>query len=88
MFIIEDEMHSEIQKGEYKTFEEAFNELERRANIPWDESPNRCPCTNWKNCERIYHIIEYDDSQIYWKEVNRWHILTISADGVIWEEEE
>ncbi|HRE58410.1 MAG TPA: hypothetical protein PLW09_11365 [Candidatus Kapabacteria bacterium] len=45
-FIIEDEFHAE-QQGEFKTFKDAFSELQQRANIPWNEIPNRCPCTNW-----------------------------------------
>jgi hypothetical protein len=46
MFIIEDEIHAEPQKGEYITFEDALAELQKKSIIPWDEKPNRCPCTN------------------------------------------
>ncbi|WP_445721292.1 hypothetical protein [Flavobacterium sp.] len=87
MFIIEDEIHAEPQKGEYKTFEDAFVELKKRAAIPWNEKPNRCPCTNWKDCERNYQIIEYDTTKISWKELKRKDILTISAKGVKWTDE-
>jgi len=66
MFIIEDEIHAEPQKGEYKTFEHAISELKKRATIPWNEKPNRCLCTNWKDCERNYQIIEYDTTKIPW----------------------
>jgi len=83
MFIIEDELHAEPQ-GEFKTFEGAFNELEKTAKIPWDEKPNRCPCTNWKDCERNYQIIEYDTTKTPWKEIQRKDILTISAKGIKW----
>jgi hypothetical protein len=54
MFLIEDEIHSEPQKGEYKTFEDAYAELQKRSTIKWDEKPNRCPCTNWKDREKKY----------------------------------
>lgn len=84
MFKIEDESHAEPQKGEFKTFEDAFNELERIAKIPWDEIPNRCPCTNWKDCERNYQIIKYDTTQTPWKELQRKHILTLSAKEITW----
>lgn len=84
MFIIEDEIHAEPQNGEYKTFEEAYAELQKRAIIPWDEEPNRCPCTNWKNCERNYQIIEYDTTKTPWKELQRMDVLTISSKGVKW----
>ena len=82
-FIIEDESHAE-QQGEFKTYKDAFSELQQRANIPWDEIPNRCPCTNWENCERNYQIIEYDTTQTPWKELKREDVLTISAKGTKW----
>jgi hypothetical protein len=84
MFIIEDESHAEPQKVEFKTFEDAFCELERISKIPWNEIPNRCPCTNWKDCGRNYQIIEYDTMQTPWKELKRKNILTISAKEIKW----
>lgn len=86
MFVIEDETHAEPIKGEYKTFDDAFIELEKRASVPWDEKPNRCPCSNWKDCQRNYQIIEYDTSKIPWKELQRRNVLTISAKGIKWTE--
>ena len=44
-------------EGEYTTFADALSELERRANLPWNEPPNLAPCTNWRNCGRRYEII-------------------------------
>ncbi len=87
MFIIEDEIHAEPQKGQYKTFEEAIAELEKRATIPWNGKPNHCPCTNWKDCKRNYQIIEYDTTKIPWTELQRKDILTISAKGIKWTDE-
>lgn len=84
MFIIEDEIHAEPQDGEYKTLEDAVAELQKRATIRWNEKPNRCPCTNWKDCERKYQIIEYDTTKTPWTELQRRDILTISAKGVKW----
>jgi len=86
MFIIEDEMHAEPQKGQFKTFEDAYAEIQRRAAIPWTQKPNRCPCTNWKECERSYQILEYDTTKIPWRELRRTEIMTISAKGVKWME--
>ena len=84
MFIIEDESHAEQQKGEFQTFEDAFSELERISKIPWNEIPNRCPCSNWKDCGRNYQIIEYDTTQAPWKELQQKDILTISAKEIKW----
>ncbi len=84
MFKIEDEIHAELQDGEFTTFEEALVELQKRAAIPWNKKPNRCPCTNWKDCERKYQIINYDTTQTPWKELQRKNVLTISAKGVKW----
>ena len=86
MFIIEDEIHAEPQEGKFETFEQALKILKERAEIPYDQEPNRCPCTNWKNCERQYQIIEYNDKDIPWKELNRQDILTVSAKGIKWNE--
>jgi len=82
--IIEDESHAEWQKGEYLSVEEAFNELQRRAQIPWNEDPNRCPCTSWKTCDRTYFILEFESSSEPWTELRRLGYLAISARGVVW----
>lgn len=84
MFIIEDEIHAEIQSGEFDSYEDALTELKKRAKIPWDKKPNRCPCTNWKNCEKNYQIIEYDTTKTPWKELQRENVLKISAKGLKW----
>ena len=86
MFIIEDEIHAEQQEGNFKTFEEALKTLKERAKIPFDQKPNKCPCTNWKDYGRQYQIIEYDADDIRWKEVDRQDIVTISAKGIKWNE--
>ena len=87
VFIIEDEIHAEPQ-GEFRTRGQALAELERRAAIPWNEPPNRAPCSNSLNCGRRYELIEYDDSESIWKELTRELILEISAAGVRWHSTE
>ena len=84
MFVIEDEAHAEPQSGEFRTFEDAMDELRRRASIPWDEAPNVAPCTNWRKCGRRYEIIEYDTSETPWRELSRRFVLEINAEGVRW----
>jgi hypothetical protein len=84
MFVIEDERHAEPQHGEFKTFEEAIDSLKSISEIPWDKEPNKCPCTNWKECQRNYQIVEYKTTEIPWKELQRWDVLAISAKGVKW----
>lgn len=76
--------HAEPQEGQFRTREQAFAELERRAAIPWNEPPNRAPCTNSLNCGRRYELVEYDDSAPTWKELTRTLTLEISAAGVRW----
>jgi hypothetical protein len=84
IFIIEDDLHAEPQDGRFASFEEAFGELSRRATLPWDESPNVAPCSVWKECGRIYQIIEYDDSTLPWGQVSCVRVMKISAEGVKW----
>ena len=83
MFVIEDDIHAEMH-GQYSSFDEALDELRRRAGIPWDEAPNVAPCTNWKNCGRQYVVIEYDDSRRPWRELRRVLVLEVCAAGVKW----
>src|SRR5262245_9233187 len=84
MFLIEDEAHDERQEGQFLTREQAIAELERRAAIPWNDTPNRAPCTNWRNCGRRYELVEYDEATTPRKELSRTLILEISAAGVQW----
>src|SRR5262245_19647434 len=83
MFVIEDERHAEPQ-GRFASFEQAIAELRRRAKIPWDEEPNRAPCTDWPSCGRSYEVIEYDDSAVPWKKLRSVAVLDVSASGVKW----
>jgi hypothetical protein len=77
MFVIKDEAHAEPQAGLFETRQQAIAELKRRAEIPWNEEPNRPPCTNWLNCGRRYELVEYDDAP--WTELSRILMLKISA---------
>ncbi len=83
MFVIEDELHAEHQ-GRFISFEEAIAELKRRAEIPWNQDPNRAPCMSWETCGRTYAVIEYDDSHLPWKELRRMTVLDVSASGAKW----
>ena len=87
LFVIEDELHAE-QQGEYATLAEAQAELERRATLPWDREPNRCPRTSWRTCARRYQIIEQDDSSRRWRQLSRTPYLEVSAEGAKWLDEQ
>lgn len=80
---VEDEAHAELC-GEYPSIEIAMTDLKRWALIPWDQTPNRAPCSSWQTCGRKYEVVEYDDSQVPWKELHRTPVLNISAAGVEW----
>ena len=85
--IIEDESHAEWQKERFKSVEDAFNELRRRAELPWNQDPNRCPCTSWETCDRTYYILEFDDSTDPWTELSRLGYQEVSARGVMWSKD-
>ncbi len=80
MFMIEDELHA-TQWGPYVTLAEAIAELRRRVLIPWDQEPNRAPCSSWQTCGRNYEIVECDDA---WNELRHIPALKISAEKVVW----
>ena len=84
MFVIDDEIHCELQEGRFVSFAEAYEEVRLRSLIPWNEAPNVAPCTSWRTCGRVYEIVEYDDSFKPWLELQRVPIFKISAAGVKW----
>ena len=65
-FLIEDESHAE-HVSVHDSLADAARELRRLAEIPWDQEPNRCPCTSWRTCSREYEVIEYDTASNPWK---------------------
>ena len=82
-FSIEDEVHSDFgpPPREFANIEDAIQELRRRARIPWNQEPNRAPCTSWRSCKRRWVLL--GESEI-WKEPI-W--VEVSAAGVKWAEE-
>lgn len=80
MWIIEDELHAELQEGQFLTRQDAIAELRRRAGLPWDIAPHLAPCTSWRTCGRRYELIEQDGSE----EKSRTLVLEMSASGVHW----
>jgi hypothetical protein len=84
VWIIYDELHAE-EIGQFSTRDEALAELQRLAELTWDESPNQAPCTSWKTCGRHYELVEYDVSSTgNWKERHRVPALNVSQDETAW----
>ncbi len=83
LFVIEDELHDE-RHGVFFSLDDALSELRRRASIPWDQEPNQAPCQSWRTCRRVYEIVEFDETQTPWKEMQRTSVVEISAAGVRW----
>jgi hypothetical protein len=82
MFVIEDELHAELH-GSFDTLDAAVAELRRRAAIPWDQDPNRAPCTSWRTCGRDYLIREYQG--VGRKDlIRRIEYLRVTAAGPEW----
>jgi hypothetical protein len=79
-FYIEDNLHAEYHGDTYPTFEAALAEVQKLAQIPWDEDPNRAPCTSWKTCGRDWCIVENsgDGNPGYTR------VVEITSAGVKW----
>lgn len=86
IFVVEDEVHAEWQ-GKFNSFDDAFAELQVRASVAWDKSPNRCPCVSWRACGREYAVVEFDSEISPWKEIGRTLILSVNATGFTWHDE-
>jgi hypothetical protein len=84
MFIIYDELHAEFISDEFDNINAAFSELQKLARIPFENEPNKPPCTSWRKCKRKYYIHEYDDSQMPWNLLAKAYALKVSASEVIW----
>ncbi len=84
MFILEDEIHCEQEQ--FATFELALAKAQWLAQIPWDERPNRAPCTSWRTCGRDYCIVEAerDETTGSWAFGQTLPIFEISAQGILW----
>ncbi|KAA3607145.1 MAG: hypothetical protein DWQ01_15695 [Planctomycetota bacterium] len=85
-YFIEDEIHAE-PISEHATLEAAIIELERLAGVPWDDEPNRAPCTSWRTCERNYEILEVETSPDSRKILRQIPALEVSAKGVVWNDD-
>jgi hypothetical protein len=83
MIVIEDEWHAE-HVGEFATKGEALAELHRLATVPWDAPPNVAPCMSWRTCGRRYELIEYDDTVVPWRQLDREPALEITQNGPNW----
>ena len=83
IYTIEDERHDE-RLGEYSDLADAMAELKRLEAVPWDAPPNQAPCENWRECGRLYEIVEYDLSSRPRKEIRRIAALEVSRTLVQW----
>jgi hypothetical protein len=84
MYIIYDDLHAEIISEKLDSFEAAKAELHRIFDIPFGEKPNTPPCTGWQQCQRDYHIVEYDDTQAPWKLLSDTRALELSKTVIKW----
>lgn len=86
IFEIEDDVHAE-GFGQFDTYEQAFERLKEIAEQPWDKEPYKPPCSGWEDCDREYHIVEWDNTEPEWKEISRKFLLYVSANSKQWKDE-
>jgi hypothetical protein len=85
VILIQDDRHSELQKTEYASFQEAIDELKRRTRIPSTEPPNRAPCASWRKCGREYALREFEKCDPPpWRSLRYAFVVKVSPDGVAW----
>lgn len=85
VYTINDQLHDE-SLGKYETLEQAQDELQKLAKIPWGTKPNIPPCTKGLACARDYEIIVYG---VYSKTSPnsefRYAGVHINSKGVHWD---
>jgi hypothetical protein len=81
MFYVGDELHAE-PIGHFASLAEAVSELRRLAAIPWDQEPNRAPCSDWRRCGRHYELVEVSEDGMDRRELGK--ILSVGAEGDRW----
>ncbi|HSN30036.1 MAG TPA: hypothetical protein VLT45_27300 [Kofleriaceae bacterium] len=81
-YVIEDDFHAEWV-DQHATYEAALARLRQIAATPWRVAPNVTPCST-PECQRTYHLIEYDDTTTPWTRVRGELALKVSAAGVEW----
>ena len=80
MFYVDDDFHAEFI-DRFETFDLALNELEKISKILFGEEPNMPPCLHWEECERDYHITQYDNK---YNKILSLRILTLTKNDLIW----
>ncbi len=84
MFIIEDDFHAEHVITGLDSFDEAMRPLRDWSEIKWGKPPHQPPCADSLDCHRAYHIVEFDDLRIPWRELSRVVALEMSESGARW----
>ena len=86
VFDLFDTIHLEMdpRRDQFESFAEALIEILRRADLPWDQYPNRAPCRGWATCGREYEIREYETGVDPWKLIRAVPVVYVSAAGVAW----
>ena len=82
-FIVDDQRHCQ-RMGQFDSYEAARLAIIGFVSNPWNEKPNRAPCSNWKKCGRHYDIIETSESGAY---LTSTPVCKIDCEGVIWLDE-
>ena len=78
-YVISEKFHCWMH-WEYWSFDEALNELKRKAKLPLGDNENQCPCTSWKTCSMLYEIRWYEKSDMVLSE----DIVEISSTWIEW----
>jgi hypothetical protein len=85
IILIQDDWHCELQQTEYTSFDDALEELRRRALILSTDPPNRAPCTGWRKCGRSYTLCEFEKTQTPpWKLWRYAKIVDVDPTGATW----
>lgn len=86
-YFVDDDLHFDVTMP-FPTVEEAMAEIRRRVALLYEHEDNESPCISPTCGRREYCIYKCEEGDFPFPgEGRKVHVCTISAEGVVWEDD-